>query len=1039
MNTLPFSYREVLRKYSPDEARDSHGEWTDGGSSTTGNGATAQAGRPDAAALPSYERGHVPGAASAVGLHFSTGKRDALDSNHYGTGYKGAERERINKPGVDPRLKQRAYFYVNEGHGTFPESGVGPYRHDVQLTNLYDPAKDGAAVWRQGHGDMNASESAVLNAGYDGYLVHSPSPSAGQGYAVLLGPHHIPVRFLGMGKLAKYSDTEARNSKGEWTTGGTALDEGDPHDHQGMLRVTKENREALVAMLHDQTPKWGSEKEADATHLLDLLLHFAYAPNGTMIPATRAVTIDKGRIVSGAQWRKDGGGNTLKVELVASLVKGEGDLWMNRIEKDAAALHRNVWLEATPKAVDFYARRGYERSKAIPSEKSLTPMVKLYSKIGQATKADAPDDEPIGVLCASGAYAAKLVAGKVSLGLLRKYSPDQPRDAHGMWTSGGGSGPTINYEVAPDPHDAALTARWSRLTDAEKTTLSQHVAQQVAPEVLAAAGITGQSVMQSGGYMGSTNPSIAVNVDGNASGDKVVQAANLLGYALSQDSMMVTSAHAFPGADPVGIITVHIGKADPAAVYDKLWQLQDNGDHLVGGHSTLNGQMNILNFSHLSTEELASRIDAHLSGAYQVDVRQGFAAFPQKADYGQSLPSGFALSAGQSSSQGGADRMRAEANRLIEKELSRIGKVNLAQALKKYAPDQPRDAHGRFADGAVQALFNDNLGISRANMPQVPGRFLPQFLDSLKARGINATREEVRPTSLKATQKDFDPADIKRAMSAPMDIKARPLLVSQDNRVLDGHHRWAGMVLNNDPTAHILRLGLNAKEALDAVRQFSTENDIPARTAKVDLALALLKYSPDQPRDSDGRFAGGGPIADQIPRDATGALNGRQRVAEAYFAEQVSKDPAAALEAYSKLPEAIGGKYINTDTARELSPHYRANPTDMSAAVQEPASWLMKQAYAKQLAMPPVSNSVVFTAGGSGAGKTSAVKGLPAMQRLTDMADAVADGNLANFPSATKRIDQALATGRDVHIVWVGRDPVDAFQNGAGPCLIILT
>ena len=467
MNTLPFSYREVLRKYSPDEARDSHGEWTDGGSSTTGNGATAQAGRPDAAALPSYERGHVPGAASAVGLHFSTGKRDALDSNHYGTGYKGAERERINKPGVDPRLKQRAYFYVNEGHGTFPESGVGPYRHDVRLTNLYDPAKDGAAVWRQGHGDMNASESAVLNAGYDGYLVHSPSPSAGQGYAVLLGPHHIPVRFLGMGKLAKYSDTEARNSKGEWTTGGTALDEGDPHDHQGMLRVTKENREALVAMLHDQTPKWGSEKEADATHLLDMLLHFAYAPNGTTNPATRAVTIDKGRIVSGAQWRKDGGGNTIKVELVASLVKGEGDLWMNRIEKDAAALHRNVWLEATPKAVDFYARRGYERSKATPSEKSLTPMVKSYSKIGQATKADAPDDEPIGVLCASGAYAAKLVAGKVSLGLLRKYSPDQPRDANGRWGTGPGQ---IDRRV---PYDQGFYDRRGNTTDGGKDTPTQ--------------------------------------------------------------------------------------------------------------------------------------------------------------------------------------------------------------------------------------------------------------------------------------------------------------------------------------------------------------------------------------------------------------------------------------------------------------------------------------------------------------------------------------------------------------------------------------
>ena len=84
----------------------------------------------------------------------------------------------------DSRLRARVHFYVDEGRGVFPEAGVGAARHDVDLGNLYDIRDDP---------NGNAMESAVLDAGYDGY--YAPALFGRQGVAVVIGDasHHIPV------------------------------------------------------------------------------------------------------------------------------------------------------------------------------------------------------------------------------------------------------------------------------------------------------------------------------------------------------------------------------------------------------------------------------------------------------------------------------------------------------------------------------------------------------------------------------------------------------------------------------------------------------------------------------------------------------------------------------------------------------------------------------------------------------------------------------------------------------------------------------
>ena len=171
--------------------------------------------------------------------------------------------------------------------------------------------------------------------------------------------------------------------------------------------------------------------------------------------------------------------------------------------------------------------------------------------------------------------------------------------------------------------------------------------------------------------------------------------------------------------------------------------------------------------------------------------------------------------------------------------------------------------------------------------------------------------------------------------------------------------------------------------------------------------------------------------AGNIPR-AEENLSENDRNVESRLADKVGNHYQDAVKEYNKLPETNGGKIINTDSARELSKDYM-NDRTKSAAVHEPASWFSKRLYADKLKEAPKegeSNTVAFTAGGTGAGKSTAVKMLGG-----DMANSqiIYDTNMNKLSSSVQKIEQALDAGKDVKIAYVYRDPVDALINGALP------
>lgn len=143
-------------------------------------------------------------------------------------------------------------------------------------------------------------------------------------------------------------------------------------------------------------------------------------------------------------------------------------------------------------------------------------------------------------------------------------------------------------------------------------------------------------------------------------------------------------------------------------------------------------------------------------------------------------------------------------------------------------------------------------------------------------------------------------------------------------------------------------------------------------------------------------------------------------------------DPDQLIRDYAALDDSDGGRTLNTDTARELSPEYLSDRT-RSADVHEAASDTVKLMYERKLAQPTpegFDNTVLFTAGGTGAGKTT---GMRAMGDAIGRPEIVYDTNMNTLASAVDKIEKALAAGRNVDIVYVYRDPVEALTGGAIP------
>ena len=220
-------------------------------------------------------------------------------------------------------------------------------------------------------------------------------------------------------------------------------------------------------------------------------------------------------------------------------------------------------------------------------------------------------------------------------------------------------------------------------------------------------------------------------------------------------------------------------------------------------------------------------------------------------------------------------------------------------------------------------------------------------------------------------------------------------------------------------------------------KDYNGRLDSPARLFLLAL-IVILSFSVTQAAEDSSFYPGKLGIA------KAKNLFVEERWVEARFAEYLEAHTDEAIRRYTQKY----GKEINTDNVREFSIDYapggpdaedsatKVARTKWSAAVQEPSSALSKEIYRRALQKipgPAQRKQVIFTGGGAGVGKTTSIQQISGLANAVDAAEIIYDTTLSNLKSSMDRVEQGVAAGRVVSIIFVYRDPIDSFVNGVLP------
>lgn len=110
--------------------------------------------------------------------------------------------------------------------------------------------------------------------------------------------------------------------------------------------------------------------------------------------------------------------------------------------------------------------------------------------------------------------------------------------------------------------------------------------------------------------------------------------------------------------------------------------------------------------------------------------------------------------------------------------------------------------------------INKSLGKLRHGMPQLSN--FDQFAADLKANDIELGTDNVRPDSLTPTQRNFN-QDKVDALITSGKWNDKPIIVSLDNFVIDGHHRWLAAHQLHKPIK-VRRVHMKAEDLLEFLK-----------------------------------------------------------------------------------------------------------------------------------------------------------------------------------------------------------------------------
>lgn len=228
-----------------------------------------------------------------------------------------------------------------------------------------------------------------------------------------------------------------------------------------------------------------------------------------------------------------------------------------------------------------------------------------------------------------------------------------------------------------------------------------------------------------------------------------------------------------------------------------------------------------------------------------------------------------------------------------------------------------RDDHPDLTNLSVDGtpIFGGGLGYARTEMPQIPSAHRDAFVQHLHDQGITTKKQLVAPMSLRPSQNEIDAQKVGEGLRKFGDMGSqKPIFISKDSYVLDGHHRWAQSASLSVEPAHkhiklaAIRINANHTRALELMHAYDKAHGIEGREhGKLATPWRVKQnFDPNEARDDLGRWANeGGPagddeqdtsITEQRARELQAQSEAAQKTMDALVAE------AAATADFDNVP-----------------------------------------------------------------------------------------------------------------------------------------
>ena len=211
--------------------------------------------------------------------------------------------------------------------------------------------------------------------------------------------------------------------------------------------------------------------------------------------------------------------------------------------------------------------------------------------------------------------------------------------------------------------------------------------------------------------------------------------------------------------------------------------------------------------------------------------------------------------------------------------------------------------------------LDNGLRLNRSELPQIKSTEVPEFIDWMKEKGVDSFRTSVKAGSLNPIQLEInlDKVDGMKAVhqSGQKDMGAKPVMVSNDDYLIDGHHRWYALKeLGED--INVVMFNEPIDELLSLIKQF------PKTTYK-----GVTDEGNEVITESYGKVDGGGPnvvnvgkmkiVIDVEDMDLEPSKHGEERRFRHGAGKTISKD--AILQAAQRGLGLVIQDYANGEVA----------------------------------------------------------------------------------------------------------------------------